>query len=300
MAVMWGSTLIVTKDAYASLCPTDLLANRFGVALLAFGILMPKAWAADRRTVLGGLLTGVLFGLGQVLQGVGLSSTPASVSGFIAGLYVVVTPLLGAVLFGGRIPRRVWMAVIMATLGLAGLALNPSDLSIGIGELLTLASAVCYAGQILVLGRVAAPRTAMSLGLYQTVGAAAVCLIAAAPGGIKVASTPREWLVVLYLGLICTAVVAFLQSWAQARVDTTRAAILMCTEPLWGAVFGIGLGGEPLTVSIVLGAAAILAAMVLVVHQPRRHRVAVRPSANRAAPNQPGETARPDELATAS
>lgn len=295
MAVMWGSTLIVTKDAYATLSPTDLLANRFAVALLAFGILMPKAWVADRRTILGGLLTGLLFGVGQVLQGIGLSSTPASVSGFIAGLYVVVTPLLGAALFGGRISRRVWMAVIMATLGLAGLALNPSDLGIGVGELLTLASAICYAAQILTLGRVATPRTVMSLGLYQTVGAAIVCLAAAAPGGIKVASTPREWLVVLYLGLLCTAVVAFLQSWAQARVDTTQAAILMCTEPLWGAAFAIGLAGEPLTVSIVLGAMAILGAMVLVVHQPRRRRAPTRPATNQAE-----KTVHVDQLASAS
>lgn len=301
MAALWGSTLIVMKDAYASLSPTDLLANRFAVAVLAFGLLMPRAWITDRRTIVRGLWIGGLFGTGQVLQGIGLSSTPASVNGFIGGLYVVVTPLLGAVLLGGRISRRVWAAVLMATLGLAGLALNPADLGagIGIGELLTLAAAVCYAGQILALGRLADARTVMSLGLYQTVGAAVVCLVAAAPGGIRIASTPHDWLVVLYLGLLCSAVVAFLQSWAQARVEPTRAAVLMCTEPLWGAVLAIGLAGESLTVPIVLGSVAILAAMALVV-RPSHRRSGSRNGADRPAGAQVEQTAQADQLATAS
>lgn len=274
MAALWGSTLVVMKDAYTTLSPTDLLANRFVVAVLAFGLLMPRAWRANRRTVLQGLALGALFGAGQVLQGVGLRSTPASVNGFIGGLYVIVTPLLGAALLGKRVPRPVWLAVALATVGLGSLALNAggSGVRIGTGELLTFAAAVCFAVQIVALGRLATARTVISLGLYQMVGAAAVCLVCAAPGGIRMASTPHEWFAVLYLGVLCSAVVAFLQSWAQARVDATRAAVVMCTEPLWGAIFAIGLMGEPLTAQILFGAASILAAMVLVVRPPHRHR----------------------------
>lgn len=274
MAVLWGSTLVVMKNAYATLTPTDLLANRFVLAALVFGALMPGAWRASRRTVVQGLALGALFGAGQVLQGIGLSSTPASVNGFIGGLYVIVTPLLGAVLLGKRVPRQVWLAVALATIGLGGLALNPADLGagIGVGELLTFLAAICYAGQIVALGRFATARNVVSLGLYQTLGAAVVCLLCAAPGGIRIASTPGEWFAVIYLGVLCSALVAFLQSWAQARVDATRAAVVMCTEPLWGAVFAIGLAGEPLTAQILFGAAAILAAMVLVVRPPHRHR----------------------------
>ncbi|WP_071162203.1 DMT family transporter [Acidipropionibacterium thoenii] len=290
MAVLWGSTLIVMKDAYATMRPTDLLANRYLVALLAFGVLMPRAWRTDRRTMLRGLGIGGLFGAGQVLQGVGLATTPASVNGFIGGLYVVATPLLGAVLLGGRVSRRVWMAVGLATLGLAGLALNPADLSsgIGLGQLITLAAALCYAGQILFLGRVATAETVRSLGLYQVLGTTIVCLVVAAPGGIQIASGSHQWLAVLYLGLLCGAAVTLLQSWAQARVEPNRAAVLMCTEPLWGAVFAIGLAGESLTVSVVIGSVAILAAMVLVVAPARRR------------PVWRGRLARPEQLTTAS
>lgn len=274
MALLWGSTLVVMKDAYAHLSPTDLLANRFVLAALAFGLLLPRAWRANGRTIAKGLSMGLLYGAGQVLQAVGLHSTPASVNGFIGGLYVVVTPLLGALLFGRRVPRQVWFAVGLATLGLGSLAINPADLGAGVGpgEFLTFAAAVCYAGQIVALGRWATPSNVASLGLYQTVGTALVCLVCAAPGGIHVASTGSEWFAVLYLGVLCGALIAFLQSWAQARVEATRASVIMCTEPLWGAVFAIGLAGDRLTPQIVLGGLSILAAMALLVRPPRRRR----------------------------
>lgn len=274
MALLWGSTLVVMKGAYAHLSPTDLLANRFLVGALALGLLVPRAWRANARTIGKGLLLGLLFGAGQVLQAVGLSSTPASVNGFIGGLYVVVTPLLGAIFFGKRVPRQIWIAVALATVGLGSLALDPADLGtgIGVGELLTFAASVCFAAQIVALGRFATARNVASLALYQTIGAALVCAICAAPGGIRIASSGSEWFAVLYLGVVCSAAIAVLQSWAQARVEATRASVIMCTEPLWGAVFAIGLAGDPVTLRIILGGVSILAAMVMVVRPPRRRR----------------------------
>lgn len=274
MALLWGSTLVVMKDAYAHLSPTDLLANRFVVAAAALGLLMPHAWRANRRTIGRGLLLGLLFGAGQVLQAVGLRSTPASVNGFIGGLYVVVTPLIGAILFGKRVPRQIWIAVALATAGLGSLALDPADLGAGVGagELLTFAAAVCFALQIVALGRFATASNVLSLALYQTIGAAVVCVICAVPGGIRIASSGSEWFAVIYLGVLCSAVIAVLQSWAQARVEATRASVIMCTEPLWGAAFAIWLAGDPVTVQILLGGASILAAMALVVRPPRRRR----------------------------
>ncbi|WP_114046265.1 DMT family transporter [Acidipropionibacterium virtanenii] len=281
MALLWGSTLVVMKSAYAHLSPTDLLANRFVVGALALGVLMPRAWRANPRTIARGLSLGMLFGAGQVLQALGLRSTSASVNGFIGGLYVVVTPLLGAMLFGRRVPRQIWTAVALATVGLGSLALNPADLGagIGIGELLTFAASVCFAGQIVALGRFATASNVASLALYQTIGAALVCMVCAAPGGIRIASSGQEWFAVIYLGVLCGAMIAFLQSWAQARVEATRASVIMCTEPLWGAAFAIWLAGDPVTLQVILGGASILAAMILVVRPPRRRRgtAALRP-----------------------
>ena len=203
------------------------------------------------------------------------SSTEAATNGFIASLYVVFTPLLAAVIFRRKAPNAVWGAVALATVGMGVLALDPSSIGSGfggVGQLLTLASALAYAGHIVATGRFANPSNVASLGLYQTITVAVVCTIAALPGGLSAPTHMEDWLALAYLAVICGTLTTFMQSWGQARVESTRAAVIMCTEPLWGAIFAIGLGGETLTGRITIGGIAILAAMVLAVRPPRRRR----------------------------
>ena len=97
MAALWGSTLVVMKGIYAHMSPENLLACRFAMAAAAFGILFPKAWRANMRTIAKGVTLGVLFAAGQLLQAIGLGTTQAAMNGFITSLYVVFTPLWAAV-----------------------------------------------------------------------------------------------------------------------------------------------------------------------------------------------------------
>ncbi|MDU5843931.1 MAG: DMT family transporter, partial [Cutibacterium avidum] len=216
MAALWGSTLVVMKGVYAHMSPENLLACRFTLAAAAFGILFPKAWRADMRTIAKGAILGVLFALGQLLQGVGLGSTQAATNGFIASLYVVFTPLIAAVIFRKKVSNAVWGAVALATVGMGVLALDPSSLGSGfggIGQLLTLASALAYAGHIVATGRFANPSNVASLGLYQTITVAIVCTMAALPGGLSAPAQMEDWLALAYLAIICGTLTTFMQSW---------------------------------------------------------------------------------------
>ncbi len=100
--------------------------------------------AGDRRL-------GLALAAAYLLQTVGLRSTPASVSGFITGLLVVLTPLGAALLYRERVSNACWTAVGLATAGLPLLSLR--GLSIGLGEVLTLGCAVAFALHILGLSR---------------------------------------------------------------------------------------------------------------------------------------------------
>ena len=68
----------------------------------------------------------------------------------------------------------------------------------------------------------------------------------------------------VYLAVIAGAMTMVLQSWAQARMDASRAAVIMAMEPVWAAGFAVALGGEMITVRMIIGGLAILAAMYLV------------------------------------
>lgn len=274
MTAAWGSTFFLIKDLVTRLPVTDMLAVRFAIGSVALALFAGRRLRLSRRTLRGGLVLGLLYGVGQILQTVGLAHTAASVSGFLTGLYVVATPLLAALLLRSRVSGTVWAASGLATLGLGVLSLH--GFALGYGELLTLLSALLYAGHIIAMGRVSEPGGALGLSLVQMVVITAVCTVAAVwPGsgsgaGLQLPGSGADWLAVLYLAVVAGALTMVLQTWAQARVEPARAAVVMAMEPVWAAAFAVALGGESVTLRMVVGGLAILAAMYLVELAPRR------------------------------
>ncbi|MDN5760825.1 MAG: DMT family transporter [Microlunatus sp.] len=268
MTAAWGSTFFMIKDVVTRMPVPDLLSVRFAIAAVALAIVAGPRLRMSVITLRRGLLLGLLYGIGQLLQTVGLAHTAASVSGFLTGLYVVMTPLLSAVILRTSIPKPVWAAAVLATVGLGVLSLQ--GFSIGYGELLTVASAVVYAVHIVALGRMSAPGAALQLSVVQMAVIAILCGVVAAPDGIQLPSSGLDWAIVIYLGVIAGALTMLLQTWAQARVEASRAAVIMALEPVWAAAFAVALGGEALTWRMLLGGGAILTAMYLVELAPQR------------------------------
>ncbi len=268
MTAAWGSTFFMIKDVVTRIPVPDLLALRFAIAAVALAVVAGPRLRMSSATLRRGLLLGLLYGIAQLLQTFGLAHTAASVSGFLTGLYVVLTPLLSAAILRTRIPPTVWAASALATAGLGVLSLQ--GFAIGYGELLTVASAVVYALHIVALGRMSQPGTALQLSVVQMATIAVVCGLAAAPGGLQLPATGIDWVIVVYLALIAGALTMLLQTWAQARVEASRAAVIMAMEPVWAAAFAVAFGGESVTVRMIIGGGAILTAMYLVELAPRR------------------------------
>lgn len=268
-AVIWGSSYAFTKIIFAELTAWQFLALRFSIAAVAMLAVFWRAAARlPRRVLLQGVVLGTLFGVAQILQTVGLAHTAATVSGFITGLYVVFTPLCAAVLLRSRVGAKVWLASAMAIVGLGILALQ--GVSLGLGEWLTLGSALLYALHILALGAWSTPRNALGLAVVQIAVVALLCVIAAAPGGYAAPGSVSGWLILLYLAIVSGGIAMLVQTWAQSHMSASRAAIVMATEPVWAAMLAILMIGEPLTWRVVVGGALMLAAMFVVESGPRR------------------------------
>jgi drug/metabolite transporter (DMT)-like permease len=263
ITAVWGSTFFLIRDVVLVLSPPDFLAVRFTIAAVAMlAVFWRPMLALSRRELTIGMGLGILYAVAQILQTVGLAHTEASRSGFITGTYVVLTPILTAILLRERIPRSTWVAVLMATAGLATLSLN--GFGLGFGEGVTLLAAAFYALHIIGLGRYSSPASAAGLSTVQMVVIASVSLIAAAPGGISLPPNRGAWASVLYMALIAGAVAIWAQTWAQSHLTATRAAIVMTLEPVFAAGFAVGLGNESLTIRMLVGGAMILAAMYTV------------------------------------
>ena len=96
------------------------------------------------------------------------------------------------------------------------------------------------------------------------VAIAAVSLVAATPGGVELPSDRGGWASVLYTALVAGALAIWAQTWAQSHLSAPRAAIVMTLEPVFAAGFAVALGGESMTLRMLLGGAMVLAAMYTV------------------------------------
>ncbi len=266
----WGSTFFLIKDLLERVPTLDFLGIRFAIAAVALVLVAPRALGRlSREARRHAIVLGLLYGLGQILQTAGLAHTPASVSGFITGLYVVATPLFAAVLLHTRITWLTWAAVMLAVIGLAVLTLD--GLSVGYGEALTFVAAMLYALHIVGLGAWSTATDAMGLAILQLIVIAVVCLVCTAPDGIVLPDRASDWASLLYMALIPGALGIVGQTWAQAHLPPTRTAIVMSMEPVFAAFFAVLLGGESLTSRMLLGGAFVVTAMLVAELGPRRH-----------------------------
>ncbi|HSP37574.1 MAG TPA: DMT family transporter [Frankiaceae bacterium] len=259
----WGSTFFMLRGVVSRMPAADFLAVRFVIAAAVVWMFAPKAVCSlsrsDKRRA---IVLGLVYGTAQLVQTIGLTTTSASVSGFITGLYVVLTPLLAALVLRVRLGRRVWGAVVLATVGLGALSLQ--GVTLGSGALLTLLGALFYALHVVGLGVWSRNGNTVGMTIVQLLTISVVCTVGALPDGITLPTTGADWWVLVYMAAVAGAVALLVQTWAQAQVSATRAAITMTMEPVWAATFAVLFGGEALGLRTVVGGVLVLTAMYVV------------------------------------
>jgi drug/metabolite transporter (DMT)-like permease len=271
---VWGSTFVVVKDAVSRMPVMDFLAWRFTIAAIAIAVVRPRAVARlDRRGKAIGVLLGLALGSGYIAQTVGLQHTSATISGFLTGLLVVFTPLCAAVALRRPPDRMTWLGVAMATAGLGAISLH--GLSIGYGEAITLLCALFFALHILGLGEWSSSYDAAGLAVMQLSTVAVLSIVCAAPDSLAPPPDAKAWEAVVFTALFATSVAFFIQTWSQAQLPATRAAVVLTMEPVFAGIFGVTVGGDHLGPRIVIGGLLVLAAMYTVELGPRKSRDAL-------------------------
>jgi len=263
VTAVWGITFVQVKDAVELYPFLAFLAVRYAVATAA---LAPAALGRMRSLGQDGLVAGGVLGgliaLGLGLQTAGLERTTVTNAGFITGLYVLFTPLLGLALFRTRIPRELWFAVAFALAGLALLSGVPQGSSSG--DLLVLASAVAQALQIVMVERYANRYDAVALTFVEVAAAAVVFgAIAAARGDLSVPHGTTVWAAILVTGLFGVAFAYLVQVWAQRRVTATRIAIVFSLETVFAGAAGYVFDDDRLGAVGLAGCGLILGGILL-------------------------------------
>lgn len=280
-AVIWG--LAFAAQRFAALETGIFLFNavRFALGFGALGLfwflqqrrrlfLEWKNGFKHPRAALAVLLSGLVLFLGSSLQQAGLQYTTAANAGFITGLYVVIVPVLLAIVLHRRVGARVWIA---AGLAVAGLYLLSTGARLGFnrGDLLELAGAFMWSLHVIVVAWAVRlmPLVPFSLGQFAVAGLfnGAASLLWELPVSPW---TPPVWLAVFYVGIFSTAIGYTFQAAGQRHAPETDAAFILNLEAVFAALFGYLILGEVLLPMQIVGCALILAAVLFVQISPRR------------------------------
>jgi drug/metabolite transporter (DMT)-like permease len=267
VAAMWGISFVWMKDILDQQDVYSFLVSRFIVAALVMVVVNPKFIAKiNRKILLKGSVIGTALGLGYIFQTLGLERTTPAITGFITGLYVVLTPLIGALILKEKLTVQAWFYIALATIGLGVLSI--SGFSIGTGEFFVLISAFLFAAHIILLSRWSKDFDAYTLTFIQLLTCAVVSGVPASLNGFVAPPDQQVWAVILFTAVFATFFAFVVQTWAQARISATKVAVILTMEVVFAALFSVALGAEPLTLRILLGGSMVLIAMIMIV-QPK-------------------------------
>ena len=210
-----------------------------------------------------GVLAGVLLGGGYIFQTLGLAKTTVSNTGFITGLYLVFTPLISLIILKRKVLNIQWLAVVVATLGLFLISYN--GISIGIGEILVLISALFYGAHFVALGEWSDGKNTYALTLIQILTVSAIASICALINGYQLPPSANVWQAVLFTAFFATFLAFIVQTKAQSVMSATAASVLLAMETPFALFFGLVFNSDPLTMRIIAGGTMVMFAMGVVI-----------------------------------
>jgi drug/metabolite transporter (DMT)-like permease len=264
VAAIWGSAFLSMKGTLERLDVNSFLAWRFTIATLLLIAIRPSVLKKiDLPFLKKGVILGLFLSSGYIFQSFGLTLTTVSNTGFITGLYVVLTPIVAAVILRKNITLVEWFAVLVATIGLALLSFN--GFKFGIGEFLVLVSALLFAFHIVGLGEWSKGLDTYALTVLQLGTCAVVTFVASFKSGFKAPPDSGVWWSIIYTAIFATALAFIVQTWAQSFIAPSTVGVILAAEVVFAAGFGIWLLNEPVTLRIALGGLLVLASMYLII-----------------------------------
>ena len=271
VAIIWGAAFVLMKPAIEKQPIFDFLATRFTIAVLIMILIRPSVLKLIRGDIIKfGFPLGAILGAGYITQTIALQETTAAITGFLTGLYVVLTPIFAWLAFRQKVARKVWLAVALATAGLALISIT--GVAIELGQVWGILCAILFAVHIVGLGAWSPGRDAYALTVVQLAAAGVVCWIGALADGYQVPPSEDVWFAVLFTAVLATALAFFVQTWAQGIMDASRVAIILTSEVVFAAAISVAVGQEVLTLKTLLGGALMVAAMLLVEWPSRKNR----------------------------
>jgi drug/metabolite transporter (DMT)-like permease len=267
---IWGGTFLFTKIGLDYCPPSLYIIFRFMIAFtISFVVFGKHLKGMNRETVIHGLILGLLFGGGFILQTYGLKFTTVTKSAFITGLAVPLTPF--AYWLVEKKSTKFWqkLGVIFATMGL-WIFTKPDINNINLGDFLTLLSTFFWAFYITYMDVFTRGKTefkeTVQLVMLQFVGASAISLLSfffLEYDTLNVIFNKDLIISLAYNGILASFLLTFIHTGVQRYTTPVKAALIFSMEPVIASFFAMIFLAEVLNQREYLGAAVLLLGILI-------------------------------------
>jgi drug/metabolite transporter (DMT)-like permease len=263
VAALWGASYLSAKTLTEHAPVLTVLSLRFISTSTAMAII----WLFKRdRITRPEWLLGIGLGTSQALilflETSGVSRTSATNAGLIISLAIIFTPILESIASKNWLPRSFFIATVTAVVGVALLVSDKGFAAPGLGDWLMLGAAIFRAIHVTAMGHLTTGKSysSVSITLLQSITCGAIYSIFSIDGIQEAVRTfdIGLWLDLLFLSLLCGAFAFLVTMWAIRKTSSSRASLLLGTEPVWAVIVGMTIGGEKLALIGFFGAALII------------------------------------------
>jgi drug/metabolite transporter (DMT)-like permease len=266
VAIAWGVTFLMVQDAINTTPVYAFLFFRFALAsVLMFFIAYRYLNEINKKTVLYGVILGTFLFSAFATQTFGLLYTKSSIVAFITGLNVICVPFLGYLIFKDHISKKVFIATIVAVIGLYLLTMSGA-LTIGVGEFLTLICALLFALQIIFTGKFSKEVNVYLLVLFQLITVSILSLAFSLTLDDVTFNLNYDYAffkAVLITAVFATVYAFLIQTYMQQFTTAAKTAIIFTMEPVSAAIYAYLAVGEVLSSIQLIGAILIILATLI-------------------------------------
>ena len=218
----------------------------------------------DSKTLLlGGVCCGVMLCIASNFQQFGISFTTVGKAGFITAMYILIVPILG-LFMKKKVGVKVWLGVVLATIGLYMLCMTSESFSLSKGDFLVLICAGFFSLHILIIDYFSPKVDGVRMSCIQFFVCGIISVIIAfifeSPSLSAIVS---GWLPILYAGVLSCGVAYTLQIVGQKNMDPTVASLILSLESVFSVLAGWLILNQTMTLREFSGCGLMFLAIIL-------------------------------------
>lgn len=271
VTIIWGGGFLATNSALDSFSPFYTLMIRFlGASIFPLLLSMKKLKTLELGDLKQGCIAGIYLFLAFAFQTFGLQSTTPSKNAFLTATNVVFLPYLVWIIYRQKPTKKQILASFTCVIGIGCLTLDPSNLNLGTGDLLSLLCAIFFALHIIKLSRLshmdAIVLTSLQMLSAGILGGIAALLFEQPPQQISGQALGG----ILYSIFIATLLAYLLQTIGQKYTSASSASLILSLEAFFASLFSFLFLKERFTLLMIGGALLIFLSIIYIEYEPSK------------------------------